>query len=208
MNKDIYLIGEAYKNQILEASKGKQGSGKPKPKTTPTSKKPPTNSKAAAAAAFHQSMSKEWEGPSEEEKEFDDLHSGPSRPIKNAPPGKFQVGDAVRIEDYGIEGTVVSYNNKKNAYPMVQIKITKSPQGQFVSYPIGSIIFYPANNVEKISPLNVTRKKGSGRAKPNNDDDIYDDAWHRKVEQGDSDEAEFDAKHPGGFGYGPPTSGY
>ena len=73
MNKDIYLIGEAYKNQILEASKGKQGSGKPKPKTTPTSKKPPTNSKAAAAAAFHQSMSKEWEGPSEEEKEFDDL---------------------------------------------------------------------------------------------------------------------------------------
>ena len=89
---------------------------------------------------------------------------------------------------------------------MVQIKITKSPQGQFVSYPIGSIIFYPANNVVNISPSNVTRKKGLGRAKPK--DNIYDGAWHDEVEQRQRDEAEFDANHPGGFGYGPPTSGY
>lgn len=144
MNKDIYLIGEAYKNQILESSKKK--------------------------------------------------------PANNAPAGNFQVGDTVRIKGHNIVGTVISLNNEEKAYPLVQIKITKAPeseQGERIQ--IDSIIFYPADGVEKITPSKVTKKQGAGKANPKKPsaDDGYDDDWHKKVEQGMEDEAKFDDAHPG-----------
>jgi len=146
MNKDIYLIGEAYKNQILEASKKK--------------------------------------------------------PANNAPAGNFQVGDTVRIKGYNIVGTVLSLNNEEKAYPMVEIKTTKAPEsGPRERIQIGSIFFYPADGVEKITPSKVTKKQGAGKAKPvygfPTANDGYDREWHKNVEQGMKDEAGFDDAHPG-----------
>ena len=81
---------------------------------------------------------------------------------KSVPSETFQIGDAVKVKNNDMEGTVELIDQEDEAGPIVQIKVTKANFSNF----IGIKTWYPVDQLEKISTSNVVKLQGFGGKKP------------------------------------------
>jgi hypothetical protein len=81
---------------------------------------------------------------------------------KSVPSETFQIGDAVKVKNNDMEGTVELIDQEDEAGPIVQIKVTKANFSNF----IGIKNWYPVDQLEKISTSNVVKLQGFGGKKP------------------------------------------